>query len=66
MERLETETWRKPLVQAQNLKKYFKITKKKTLHAVDDAAKIFLRRTVRRLWDSAGICRLFFRIPILH
>jgi len=38
MERLETETWRKPLVQAQNLKKYFKITKKKTLHAVDDVS----------------------------
>lgn len=36
MERQETGVRQEPLVQAQNLKKYFKISKKKILHAVDD------------------------------
>lgn len=38
MERQETGVRREPLVQAQNLKKYFKISKKKILHAVDDVS----------------------------
>lgn len=38
MERQETGVRQEPLVQAQNLKKYFKISKKKILHAVDDVS----------------------------
>ena len=38
MQSPETTNQQMPLVQAQHLKKYFKITKKKTLHAVDDVS----------------------------
>lgn len=34
----EIENQKEPLVEAQHLKKYFKITKDKTLHAVDDVS----------------------------
>ena len=38
MERSEIVDHNEPLIQAQHLKKYFKITKNKTLHAVDDVS----------------------------
>ena len=38
MEHPNTAGRQEPLIQAQHLKKYFKINKKKTLHAVDDVS----------------------------